>query len=148
MSATIEIIDLGLEAATKLSNEIFDSVADMEIPNEGPYNEDGIIGGDYVFFSELKTPILAAGNCYNASEHIADFMDMEELEIDDIQGPAGNHCFLRMGNYVIDFTFRQFDADSEFPLVMEIDDFLEKLAPYLDGDLDPDYESESNYDSR
>lgn len=124
---------LDLQEVKELAQEIYDDLEEYEFYNEGPVDDNGdIIGGDFATFQDMKIPSMASGNCLNVSEIVYDkYADI--VDYDEEFGTQGNHCFNLVGDYVIDFTYRQFDPTCEFPLVQKKDEYMKNLMRHLNG---------------
>lgn len=130
---------LTLQEVKDLAQEIYEDLEDYEFCNEGPIDEDGdIIGGDFTTFQLLRIPSIAAGNCLNVSQIVEEKIS-GDFGVEEVFGTEGNHAFLIFpNNYVVDFTYRQFDQNSDFPLVRERSEYMEDLMEYLNGELEMD----------
>lgn len=83
--------------------------------------------------ADVMDPVTARNNCSRVSERIVDTLDFSSLmsgltaKFTGIQSPRGNHYAVLLSHVdlpeessvIVDFTAKQFDADANFPIIMD-----------------------------
>lgn len=97
---------------------------DLEFPDHSPGFR------DFAKISDLKDPKIASNNCFAASSAIQEYLSYEGISsesIEMIMDDGSVHWANRIDGTVIDFSFRQFDSDCDFPVVEEFEEWQKKL---------------------
>lgn len=89
--------------------------------------------------NSLSTPEGAKNRCHAISTMICDTLSSQSTQYIGITSATGNHfaCYIEDlesddDSLVLDFTMRQFDPDSEFPLIMKASEWEQKVKKSLD----------------
>lgn len=90
--------------------------------------------GDYVSLDDLSDPVAAGNNCFVTTNVLNDWLKRRGhagfIEV-EIVSEKGSHWALRNGDMIVDFTFRQFDPDCEFPVVLNEVEWRSRVESFL-----------------
>lgn len=72
-------------------------------------------------WGDLSDPACADGRCTDVAEDFTAWANKQghRSEVVDLSN-EGNHSVSTVGDHAVDFTFRQFDPESDFPLVQPL----------------------------
>lgn len=111
------------EPVSKITELIEESLNSVEIPNHA--------GGDkYITLQDLKDPELAGNNCYAATIAISQSLVNNKVEHNVIEVAMDDnsvHWAIEHKEKIIDYTFRQFDEQGDFPLITDKEKWLDHI---------------------
>lgn len=105
---------------------------DLEFPDHSPELR------DFAKISDLKDPKIASNNCFAASSAIQEYLSFKGISSESIEivmDDGSVHWANKVDGTVIDFSFRQFDSDCDFPVVEEYEEWKEELNRAADMKL-------------
>jgi hypothetical protein len=85
-------------------------------------------GGKRITLEDCRKGEVAEGNCWTISNEIIEEVD-SALQEANLTSAKADHCALYdpEDNVIIDFTFRQYDPTSPWPLITSPDDWLKRV---------------------
>lgn len=87
-------------------------------------------GESFVKLSNLQDGKIAGNNCYGATVAINDILKSRGFEPEKVQivmNDGSVHYANKVDDTIVDYSFRQFDEHSEFPMVMKKEEWLNQL---------------------
>lgn len=108
--------------------EVADSLIDdpeLEITNHSSFSDK-----EYITIEDLQDPDLAGNNCFAVTSIVEevlhqDGIDNESIEI--VMDDGTVHWANRIGNNVLDFSYRQFDENCDFPVIAKYDTWMKNF---------------------
>lgn len=115
---------INLKRANTIAQGLLKKAKNIEIPDHSNAQK------DYVNLTELSDEVVAGNNCYAATSIISEYLYRQNIENDTIEVIMDDdtvHYANKVGDFVIDFSFRQFDKEAAFPLVQKYDEWLKNV---------------------